>query len=90
MSSDAAISKMVRTCQIQGVHHAIARACFRSWCADVTVSREVAEACLAHVVKGVERAYQRSDLFERRRSVMQQWSDYVTGAPRADVIPLHG
>ena len=28
------------------------------------MSREVAEACLAHVVQGVEGAYQRSDLFE--------------------------
>ena len=54
------------------------------------MSREVAEACLAHVVKGVEGAYQRSDLFERRQSVMQKWSDYVTGALSADVIPLHG
>ena len=25
-----------------------------------------------------------------RRAVMQKWSDYVTGAPSADVIPLHG
>ena len=88
--SDATISKLVRENGINGVPHAIARACFRSWCADVNVSREVAEACLAHVVKGVEGAYQRSDLFERRRSVMQKWSDYVTGAPSADVIPLHG
>ncbi len=88
--SDATMSKLVRENGIQGVPHAIARACFRSWCADMNVSREVAEACLAHVVKGVEGAYQRSDLFERRRSVMQQWADYVTGAPRAEVIPLHG
>ena len=88
--SDATISKLVRENGINGVPHAIARACFRSWCADVNVSREVAEACLAHVVKGVEASYQRSDLFERRRSVMQEWSDYVTGAPSADVIPLHG
>ena len=88
--SDATISKLVRENGINGVPHAIARACFRSWCADVNVSREVAEACLAHVVKGVEASYQRSDLFERRRSVMQKWSDYVTGAPNAHVIPLHG
>ena len=88
--SDATISKLVRENGINGVPHAIARACFRSWCADVNVSREVAEACLAHVVKGVEGAYQRSDLFERRRSVMQKWSDYVIGVPSADVIPLHG
>ena len=56
----------------------------------MNASREVAEACLAHVVKGVEGAYQRSDLFERRRAVMQQWADYVTGALSADMIPLHG
>ena len=88
--SDATISKVVRENGINGVPHAIARACFRSWCADVNVSREVAEACLAHVVKGVEGAYQRSDLFERRRAVMQKWADYIIGAPSADVIPLHG
>ena len=88
--SDATISKLVRENGIKGVPHAIARACFRSWCADMNVSREVAEACLAHVVKGVEASYQRSDLFERRRSVMQKWSDYVTGAPSADVIPMYG
>ena len=87
--SDATISKVVRENGINGVPHAIARACFRSWCADVNMSREVAEACLAHIVKGVEGAYQRSDLFERRRSVMQKWSDYVTSAPSADVLPLH-
>ena len=88
--SDATISKLVRENGINGVPHAIARACFRSWCADANVSREVAEACLAHVVKGVEASYQRSDLFERRRSVMQKWSEYVTGTTSADVIPLHG
>ena len=88
--SDATISKLVRENGINDVPHAIARACYRSWCADVNVSREVAEACLAHVVKGVEGAYQRSDLFERRRLVMQKWSDYVTGALSAEVIPLHG
>ena len=78
--TDATISKPVRQNGINGVPHAIPRTCFRSWCADVNVSREVAQACLAHVVKGVEASYQRSDLFERRRSVMQKWSDYVTGA----------
>ncbi|MCY3727439.1 MAG: tyrosine-type recombinase/integrase [Nitrospira sp.] len=88
--SDSTVSKLFRDNGIKGVPHAIARACFRSWCADMNVSREVAEACLAHVVKGVEASYQRSDLFERRRSVMQKWSDYLTGTSRADVIPLHG
>ena len=41
-------------------------------------TRQVAESALAHVVKGVEGAYMRSDLLERRRQVLQTWADYVT------------
>ena len=39
--------------------------------------REVAEAALGHVVARVEGAYQRSDLLDRRRPVMNQWLAYV-------------
>ena len=53
------------------------RASFRTWCADTGVPREVAEAALGHVVAGVEGAYQRSDLLDRRRPVMEQWATYV-------------
>ena len=53
------------------------RSAFRSWAAESGVDREVAEAALAHLVRGTEGAYQRSDLFERRREVMQRWADYI-------------
>ncbi len=53
------------------------RTAFRSWCADTGVDREVAEMALGHVVPGVEGAYQRSDLCERRRDLMQRWADYT-------------
>ncbi len=50
-----------------------------SWMAESGVPAEVAEACLAHVPRSpVVRAYQRSDLLERRVEVLQAWSDYVT------------
>ena len=65
------------------------RSSFRDWCADTGKPREIAEAALAHVVKGTEGAYFRSDLFERRRTLMSQWADYLTGR-RADVVKLHG
>ena len=40
--------------------------------------REVIEAALAHVVQNnVEAAYARSDLLERRRQLMNDWSAYV-------------
>ena len=45
-----------------------------------TRASEVVEAALAHVVQNkVEAAYARSDLFERRRRLMDDWSVYVAG-----------
>ena len=65
------------------------RSSFRDWCADTGKPRELAEAALAHTVGGVEGAYFRSDLFERRRRLMDQWAGYVTGS-RGAVVQLHG
>ena len=55
------------------------RSSFRDWCADSGKPREVAEAALAHAVGGVEGAYFRSDLFARRRRLMDSWAAYLTG-----------
>ena len=65
------------------------RSSFRDWCAETGKPREVAEAALAHVVGGVEGAYFRSDLFERRRRLMDQWAAFLTGAS-AKVVRMHG
>ena len=53
------------------------RSAFRDWCADTGQPREVAEAALAHVVGGVEGAYMRSDLLDRRRELMTAWAAYA-------------
>ena len=55
------------------------RASFRSWSAEAGAAREVAEAALAHVVRGVEGSYQRSDLFEARADLMARWAEYIGG-----------
>ena len=65
------------------------RSCFRDWCADTGKPRELAEAALAHVVGGVEGAYFRSDLMDRRRALMSGWADYLN-SNEAEVIKLHG
>ena len=52
------------------------RSTFRDWCADNGHDQELAEAALAHVAGGVERAYRRTDLLDRRRELMQAWGDY--------------
>ena len=65
------------------------RSSFRDWVAEETEhGREVIEAALAHVVrKKVEAAYARSDLFTRRRGLMDDWDAYL-GEERGRVTPL--
>lgn len=75
--SNSTMSKLLRENGIAAVPHGF-RSSFRSWCAEQGVSREIAEAALAHSAGAVERAYQRSDLLEARRQVMNDWSAYLT------------
>ncbi|MPZ47018.1 MAG: tyrosine-type recombinase/integrase [Betaproteobacteria bacterium] len=67
------------------------RSTFRDWCAEQTnFPRELAEAALAHALKDkVEAAYQRGDLLERRRKLMEAWAAYCNKLP-GDVVQLHG
>lgn len=54
------------------------RSTFRDWAAENGVPDIVAEKCLMHTTgNAVVQAYQRSDLLEQRREVMQQWADAV-------------
>lgn len=70
-------SKLLRRTGIDAVRHGF-RSSFRDWCGETGQPREVTEAALAHVVKNqVEAAYARSDLFERRRELMEAWASYV-------------
>ncbi len=55
------------------------RSSFRDWAAESGANRDVAEASLGHVVKGVEGAYLRTTHFEQRKTLMQKWADYCAG-----------
>ncbi len=61
------------------------RSSFKNWTLEQTDTPwAVSEAALAHTLgNSTEQAYARSDLFERRRALMQLWADYVTGEPQA-------
>ena len=73
-----ALSKLCHELDLGMTPHGL-RSSFRDWCAESGVSRELAESCLAHVVKNtVEAAYRRSDLLEQRREVMNAWGQYIT------------
>lgn len=67
------------------------RSSFRDWAGEATsFPREVAEASLAHVVgDATERAYRRGDALEKRRALMEAWSDYCLGRRADVVVPLH-
>ena len=76
--SNVTLTKVLRTTGLaeKATVHGF-RSTFRDWCADTGKPREVAEAALAHAVPGVEGAYFRSDLFERRRRLMDSWAYYL-------------
>ena len=89
--SASTLLKMLNDLRIAAVPHGF-RSSFRDWAAEKTDHpREVIEAALAHVVQNkVEAAYARSDLFERRRRLMDDWAAYLDGArgrrTRSDIV----
>ncbi len=60
------------------------RTSFKTWTMERTDAPwGVAEAALAHQLGGsVEQAYALSDLFDRRRMLMQKWAAYLTARSR--------
>ena len=77
--SDSTMSKLLRELGIQAVPHGF-RSSFRDWAAECTYTpHRVMEAALAHVVANkAEAAYARSDLFDKRRELMDAWAAYLT------------
>jgi integrase len=56
------------------------RSSFRDWASERTnIPRDVCEAALAHSLKDkTEAAYKRTDLFEKRRELMNLWTKFAT------------
>jgi integrase len=64
------------------------RSCFRDWAAETGQPADVSEAALAHTLGNkAQAAYQRGDLLERRRKLMDAWAAYIEKPP-ADVVAL--
>ena len=78
--SMSTLPKMLQHHRVAAVAHGF-RSSFRDWASERTDHpREVIEAALAHVVSNqTEAAYARSDLFERRRRLMDDWMRYLNG-----------
>ncbi len=78
--SDMTLSKLVKELGFEADVHGF-RTSFRTWVQEQTnFPREVAEAALAHKVgDAAEQAYARSDLFGKRRMMMETWASYLGG-----------
>ena len=68
------------------------RSTFRDWAGDRTnVPNHVAEMALGHAISNnVEAAYRRSELFDKRRRLMEAWAAYCSKPESrgAEVIPM--
>ena len=86
--SDMVFTALLRRLDIPAVAHGF-RSSFRDWCIECTdVSWAVGEAALAHNLgTSTEQAYARTDLFDQRRDLMQQWADFVVYGNKQAAIP---
>lgn len=75
--STMALEMVLRRMKIDATVHGF-RSTFRDWTGEMTSTpREVAEIALAHSLKDrVEAAYFRSDLFAKRRELMEAWANH--------------
>ena len=88
--SNMAMLKLLERMEVKVTVHGF-RSSFRDWAAERTAfPHEVCEMALAHTIgNAAEAAYRRGDLFEKRRKLMDAWSDFIN-APRLEgaVIPM--
>ena len=81
--SDMTLTKVLRSVGLaeRATVHGF-RSSFKNWTLEQTDTPwVVSEAALAHSLgNSTEQAYARSDLFDRRRTLMQLWADYLTGS----------
>ena len=79
--SDMTLTKILRSVGLadRATIHGF-RSSFKNWTLEQTDTPwAVSEAALAHTLgNSTEQAYARSDLFERRRALMQMWADYLS------------
>ena len=76
--SENAMSTFMKRAKMSARPHGL-RATFRTWAENETdADWETKESALGHVIgNSVERAYQRSDLFDKRRALLNEWSSYL-------------
>ena len=83
------VLKRAGVAERQSVHGV--RSAFRDYAATHGFDRQVAELSLAHHIGGVEGAYFRDPLLDRRAALMASWGEHLGGATeREKVVSLFG
>jgi integrase len=77
--SEASLRTVLKACDGNGFTVHGFRASFRTWVAKATTfGDDLGELCIAHDKRSdVEKAYQRSDLLDKRREVMSAWAKFI-------------
>lgn len=85
--SDMTFTQIMRRMKVEHTMHGF-RASFRTWAAEVAhYDHDLLEFALAHVVgDATVRAYQRSDMVEKRRKLMQDWAAYIRSTEGAELV----
>jgi integrase len=86
--SAMALEMVLRRMKIQDATVHGFRSAFRDWAAERTnFTNEVCEAALAHVIENkAEAAYRRSDLFDKRRKLMDAWANYCATPKTGKIV----
>ena len=86
LSSNALLHALQKRLKIDATIHGM-RSAFKDWVAETTnYPNEVSEMALAHSISNqTEAAYRRGELLGKRRSMMQDWSDFVQGTEEKGV-----
>ena len=90
--SDSTFSKLFRELEIPAVPHGM-RSCFKNWTRDDLPNPDhvMAEIALAHEVgSAMEKVYGTSDMFEKRRVMMQEWADFLARGTERTATDVHG
>ncbi len=93
--SDMALSQLMRGMRERGelIHDAVPhgfRSTFRDWAAEQTAySDEIRKAASGHTVgDAVKEAYQRTDLLDKRRNLMNAWAKFLGQLPLEKAIKV--
>lgn len=90
--SDMSLTLHMRRMEVDAVPHGF-RSTFVDWAAERTnYPPELREMALAHkIVNQTQAAYQRGDMFERRRALMKDWAEFVHTPPTpVSVLQIRG